>query len=410
MNSPLAERLAQARTELMRYRYQEAITLLEELLADLEQVDDASMRSDALELAGEAAMGLAEFGQAEEYFTQVLAGLDLEGEQHRMTSCQLGLAECHLRHGDFRQSRYLIELCLQRSSAHGWMNFKARALLQLGNLCWLEGDMVRAIEHLEQAVALFDELGLEMPASRARSSLGISYNIVGRSAEALAMFERALAYFQEIGDFTQVVRCLNNLAGIAFLDRDWQRARAHLLECVQLETEIRNRADLALSWYNLGLIELRMKDYRQARKYLNRGFQLAQEVSDRVTEASSLMQLGIVSLLEADPVEAVNFAKLAHSRLEASPSGRAATLKWLAAVFSLAASQVAEAAAQWDSRPEMTDPDGVATILELLHMMQSPAYQAAVEMAPAAAEKIETWICELETIEPEPSSNDVNLY
>ncbi|MBN2082306.1 tetratricopeptide repeat protein [bacterium] len=397
MSSSAAERLESVRQELTRFRYAQALQAVEVLLADLEQAGgDEQLTGKAYELASEAAMGLGEFGQAQEYLTVALALVDDQQEPQRGAACQLSLAECYLRHGELRRSRHLVETILDQARDAGWQALEARALLQLGNVGWLEGDLPGAIKDLQQAIILFDDLELALPAFRARSSLGIAYNMCGRTDEAQEMFLLVLGFFQEKGDFTQVIRCLNNLAGIAFSRRDWDRAREYLLDCVKLETEIRNRSDLALSWFNLGLVELRLKDFTLARKYLNRAFQLSQEVDDRVTEASALMQLGIVSLLEGNPGEAVNYAGLARGRLEASPSTRTALLHWLTAVFQLANSQVEQAEELWRQRPPLVDQDALEGLVDMVKLIASAGYQNSVDMTAPARRKAGQWVNQLE--------------
>jgi len=379
--------LREAIRAVARHQYPHAMNSVEILLARLERFpeDAEKMLLIAYETGGDASLGMGEFGMAEDYFNNALALIDEEQEPARAVRCQLSLAECYLRHGNIRQARHLVTMARESQGAAEDNQIMARVLAQLGTINWVEGELDVAISFLEESVGLFEEENVLLK-NRARSSLGIAYSKAGRVQDSQREFHIAMDRFQAAGDFTQVVRCLNNLAGLAFHQRDWNRAKEYLLDCVELETETQNRADLAYSWYNLGLISLHEMDYRLAKKYLNRSFQLSQEVDDRTTEASSLLQLGIVTLLDNQPQEAVNFLVLAHGRMEGSTSALATTLNWYSGLFHCASSEIALAEEYWAARTKFSDADSANNLLELAEHINAPEYADAVEMIPRARE------------------------
>ena len=388
--------LNEAIRAVAQHQYPHALNSVEILLARLERSPEeaAVMQLIAFETAGDAAMGMSEFSMAEEYYQHALALIDDAKEPDRAARCQLNLAECFMRHGNLRQSRHLIEQ-VRDSAVAGQLPFiMARTLSQLGTICWAEGYLEESIRLLSESLKLYpDEAGALI--HRTRSSLGIALSLSGRIDEAETEFLAAMDFFQAVDDYTQVVRCLNNLAGLAFQRRDWDRAKEYLLDCVQLETETRNRADLAYSWYNLGLISLHEHDYRQARKYLNRSLSLSQEVDDRTTEASSLLQLGIVVLLDNDPYDAVNYLNLAHGRMEGSTSALAATLHWYSALFHAASSESDISEQYWKVKRKLTDPDSADNLRELAELINRVEYADRVEMTPVARELARKYLAEL---------------
>lgn len=348
MADPLTRRLEIARELLSQFKLQQALSETELALASLENdSQDIASRAQAHELAGRAASGLGRYPLAEEHLRQAILLLDELEASESLLACQLLLAEMIFRQGQLRAARHLANTSLQKAQQEGWEPLIARSLICLGNLAWVEGEIITARDLLVQAVELFDKLQMPNEASRARCSLGVAYTIAGDNEKASELLLTALAHFQQERDYAQISRCLNNLAGIFVSQADYSRAREYLLECVELETEIGARGDMANSWFNLGLIELSEAKTKVARKCLYRALQLAQEAGDRGMEGSALLHLGINAIFENESTEAFNLAQLAASAFEGSTSQHAQTSQHYMPLFSLASGDAERGEAEW---------------------------------------------------------------
>lgn len=334
-------RLARAAAELSRYRYQQALAHAQEVLGELEMSEhNLDSVARAHELAGQAALGMGDTAVASEHLGRAVELLSELGESERMLACQLGQAECSMRRADLAQARHICKQVRAQAEHDGLEKLAARAELSLGSIKWMQGDAKAALLHIASAESRLRKLGEQALLHRAYCSEAVARLMLGEEQAAQQLQTDALMYFRQVNNVTLVARCLNNLAGIAYAQRDWSRAREYLLQCVSIETEVQDRGDLALTWYNLALVEVREANIKLARKYFYRAFQLAQDCGDRDAEAAALIQLGVVSLLESDTKEALNYAILSEARAEGSSSALADIVQSHIPVILLANNQV----------------------------------------------------------------------
>jgi tetratricopeptide (TPR) repeat protein len=391
--------LNQARLALEEGRLETALARMEELLGEVEASKlEFPQLGNWFQLAGHTALELSRIGRAEEYLQKALETLDDEHDLVLVLQCQLDLAECVSRHGNLRKARYLAELVARQAEKADEPRLAALAEAKLGTLRWQEGEYETACIELQLAIDKLRRLGDDLNAAKARSSLGVALNLAGNIDEARSMFQAALVEFQQQQKFTLMVRTLNNLAGLAFMEKDWDRAREYLLDCLKYEHDIQNRSDMALSLFNLGLVELYEHNMKPARKYLLRAFQLAQDVGDRIAEASALMQLGVIAIIEHNAPDAMNYLRLAGQALEGLSNSLTATLPWYDAVFQLTADQESAAREIWDNRPHNPEPESLMLLLRLIDIILSAEFQAENAMNPGSVELIRAFRSEIETV------------
>jgi len=389
-------RLQHAAFELSRYRYQQALALAQEVLGELETgVQSRASVARAHELAGQAALGMGDTALASEHLSHAIEMLSELGESARMMACQLGQAECSMRRSDLAKARHICKHVRTQAEHDGLEKLAAHAELTLGSIKWMQGDAEAALLHLASAASRLRELGEQALLYRAYSSEAAARVMLGEDLAAQKLLGEALYYFRTVNDATLIARCLNNLAGIAYAQHDWSRAREYLLQCVSIETEVQDRGDLALAWYNLALVELREANTKLARKYFNRAFQLAQECGDRDSEAAALIQLGVVCLLESDAEEALNYASLSETRAEGSSSAMAATVQSYISLILLANNQVEAAAQRWSTRTSFEPASTLETLGELLRFLTSTDFSPRSSLTPEARAMAIAWQSEL---------------
>lgn len=397
MGSAIENRLSSATKALDDGQYSNALHEAEIALAELEQVTNGiETLAKAYELACRATMGLGNYTIAAEYAHHALELLAEMDETRRMHASRLELAVCSLHQGDLRQAQYLVADVLSEAQQHDWHDLEARCQLYLGTLAWQEGTIDQAIEILEQALPLLEQQGLAYYAAQACASLGVAFAMAKREDEAEARFKTALDYHQQHRDDTQVVRCLNNLAGLAFKRHDWHRARDYLLDCVKFMAESGNKTDLATAWQNLGLVEMHQGDWQLANKYLNRALQLAQEVENRRVEADALLKLAILFLTKGDPVGAANYGSLSRNRFEGLTGAAATTLNWFLALIELANGRDKSALQLWAGRAPWPSDQDLGFFQGLLQHILTDQYVNAVEL-PRSSQKLgHQWLGELD--------------
>jgi tetratricopeptide (TPR) repeat protein len=88
----------------------------------------------------------------------------------------------------------------------------------LGNTYKALGDVAKAVSHLEQALGMYQQLGLLEGQGAALGNLGSCYKAMGDAARAKDAFEKALAVLRRVGlpdDHPHVKMVLQSLAKLA---------------------------------------------------------------------------------------------------------------------------------------------------------------------------------------------------
>jgi tetratricopeptide (TPR) repeat protein len=217
-----------------------------------------------------------------------------------------------------------------------------------------------ALEGLEQARTLFEEIGESHGAALAEAFIGVLHVPLGRYGLAAERLRRVLPVLREAGDLrTQayVLRGMGTLhlelgrpgeavgcfAEALELARrtDYRYAQAQILrwlattrmeqdrpdeamalaaECMDVFRQLGSRVGQAIALLLQGQLDVRQGRPGPARAVLTHALEIAQELGDVATEAQALHELSRLCLAEAQHAQAIVDARLALSILE--PTGR----------------------------------------------------------------------------------------
>jgi predicted ATPase len=169
---------------------------------------------------------------------------------------------------------------------------RAWALNGLGKLDFTKGDLAEARRRLEEALALFQECDDVDGIASTLGNLAIIATVVGEEDRAIEIYESAFDAWSRAGDRLGLARGKHNLSILLFTRGEYPRSRALLEE--SLATSI-TEGDVPMRGYGLtalGFLALALGDHEAARNAAKEAYELAQETSDRVGEASALGVLG----------------------------------------------------------------------------------------------------------------------
>ena len=171
---------------------------------------------------------------------------------------------------------------------------EAHALTSLGMVHARQGRYEQAIEHLEQAIALFREIDDRDGEARALDNLGLVHWRQSRYEQAIEHFQQAIALFREIDDRDGEARALSNLGLVHWRQGRYEQAAEHHRQALTLFRETGHHNGKANALGNLGAVYGRQGHYEQAAEHLQQAITIHREVGDRIGEAYALDQLGVV--------------------------------------------------------------------------------------------------------------------
>jgi predicted ATPase len=157
------------------------------------------------------------------------------------------------------------------------------------------GHATGARRWLERAVELAsDDAGA--PLAHAAHGLGVLLQQQGEDDAALALFERSLAIWRDLGDRDHVARELNSIGITRRSLGDMDTARSLFEDSIALARELRSDARLATTLANLGTAEIYAGNLERAMEVLHEALMLDQQLGDRWAIAIDQHLLAAASL------------------------------------------------------------------------------------------------------------------
>jgi tetratricopeptide (TPR) repeat protein len=190
-------------------------------------------------------------------------------------------------------SREICAASTERSAE--WTDARHDEGIWLGNLGNAYADLgqaERAIEHLQQALAIACEIGDRRGEGTVLGSLGIVYRDQGQVERAIEYYEQALAIDREIGDRRNEGALLGRL-GLAYADMGQaRRAIEHYEQALAIAREIGDRRNEGVWLGSLGNAYRALGQAEQAIEHYQQALAIAREVGDRRNEGEWLGGLG----------------------------------------------------------------------------------------------------------------------
>jgi ATP/maltotriose-dependent transcriptional regulator MalT len=189
------------------------------------------------------------------------------------------LADFWLVRGYHREARARLSRLLARSPARTAV--RAEALDGAGFLAVRQNDYDAATPLLEEALAIWRELGDKRGTARTLLRYGVVPHHQGRFEEARAMLEESLALSRELGRSQGVEMALHYLADLELDSGRDAQATARYEQSLALARQHGNQHGIAYAVRGLGHVARARGEYGQARAYLRESLSLLRALRDR---------------------------------------------------------------------------------------------------------------------------------
>ncbi|MGH8873739.1 MAG: tetratricopeptide repeat protein [Acidimicrobiia bacterium] len=233
--------------------------------------------------------------------------------------------------GHLSEGRSWLEQVLESVGEGREELVRAGVLLGSGDLAATQGDLDRAAEHLEEALALARRLGDERRAVGALARLAGIPHKRGDLPRATALFEEALVAARRNGDRWDVGHVLCSLALLLEDQGDHRRAEELAAEAVSAARETGETYLLTDTLLTAGELALNRGEGVRARGLFQEALTLAREAGITDVVAWGLCYLGKLAAADGEHQEARSLLEggLAGFRELGSPAGEAWALRHL---------------------------------------------------------------------------------
>jgi DNA-binding NtrC family response regulator/tetratricopeptide (TPR) repeat protein len=187
------------------------------------------------------------------------------GDPHQTAEVEAALGELHYQRAQHATAQHWAERALAAAESVGALPLALTARNTLGKVALAQRDARSAAELFETNRRLAQQSGLGRQEAQALTNLGVAMLRLGELQVAEASFTRAVEVAVGATDTRERAIATENLAVLAHLRREWDRAQRCYDEAVALLKRLGNRAMLARVANNLGELYLSLGDRERAR-------------------------------------------------------------------------------------------------------------------------------------------------
>ncbi|HEX2036418.1 MAG TPA: tetratricopeptide repeat protein [Chloroflexota bacterium] len=205
----------------------------------------------------------------------------------------------------------LCQLALENRTVQRYKPLLAEAYRSLSIAESIRGFPALALEHMQQALALYERAGQQWDVAVALTSLGAAHEQLGQAEQALWCQTRALALRRELDDLAGVGRTLNNIALLHFYRGAYGEAEAMLQEAMALAEKTGNSRLQAAAQVNLGDLACARQRPAQAEGCYRLALEAARAAGDALWQGYALIGLAAAALLAGDSARATAVARQA---------------------------------------------------------------------------------------------------
>jgi tetratricopeptide (TPR) repeat protein len=213
---------------------------------------------------------------------------DIASQAHALTS--LGITHVHL--GRYGSSVDHLQQAVDLFQRAGDMAGKARALRGLGNVQRQLGRYALATDQHRQALILYRQAGDRIGEATVLGNLGVLEERQGRYMSAADHHERALTLHRQTGNRVGEARALNGLGIVELRVGRYKLATEHLRQALTLYRLLGNRDGEAIALSSLGALYSSRGQSAQATQHYQQALTICREIGQRSAEAWVVNGLG----------------------------------------------------------------------------------------------------------------------
>lgn len=217
-------------------------------------------------------------------------------------ACKMGMAYC--RKGNYRVADSLFDIALSESKAIADQKLIAQALFWKSEVPRMQADNKKALEYLDQSIAVAKACGDTSRVAYCLSAKGSAYFIERDFDKARMLTDSALRLAK---DKYLVCMCYNSIGEILrFQSRD-QEALKSYEKSLEIAVALNDKSRMAASYTTIGEVYRLEDNYSLALENEQKGLQMAREVNDLNRVSFCLMGIGDIYRQQKEYTQAIGF-------------------------------------------------------------------------------------------------------
>ncbi|MCG3217603.1 MAG: tetratricopeptide repeat protein, partial [Candidatus Heimdallarchaeota archaeon] len=160
-----------------------------------------------------------------------------------------------------------------------------------GIVCRYQGNLDRALDYLQQSLALRIELGNEQGIAASLAYLGVIYHVRGQLENALTYYQQSLEIRRKSENKQGIAYAINNIGVVYHQQGDFEQALMHYFESKRYFDEINDKQGVSYPLNNIGISYYQQNDLKQGLHFLEQSLDFRRITGNNLLVAETLFFL-----------------------------------------------------------------------------------------------------------------------
>lgn len=267
----------------------EAASVLQRALQLAEKKGDKQLLSPVHQTLGDLAMVQGQYAQAIAHFQQAHRLAESVGDQNHVAVALTKIANVHLLQGETTKAMAAYQQALPLAQKP---QDQITVLYNLGTAYLNQADYDRALDHLERAQRLAEQLNDPLAKNKIWSGLAQVYLFQGSLDQALEMYEQVVRSTEALGQTNVLISALISTGFLHLQRGDLAQAEAALTRGLGIVQQQTAPLPEAVAWLGLGSVHLEQRQLAAALREVQRGLRLGEELGVSQITAMAHSKLG----------------------------------------------------------------------------------------------------------------------
>jgi len=151
----------------------------------------------------------------------------------------------------------------------------------IGGLFRLKGKYEKAMESFQKQLRISEELGVEGGISRARGDIGLIYHMQGNFVKAMENYEKQLVICKKLGNIRGISRAIGNIGVVHHAQGNYDKAMEFYKKILDIYDKVDDKRGISKVVGNIGIIYHIQGNYVEAMNSYERALRTSIELGDR---------------------------------------------------------------------------------------------------------------------------------
>ncbi len=191
-----------------------------------------------------------------------------------------------------QQALSYIEKGLNLAQENDRLLYRAKFLYLKAKVSRQTGEKIVALEHINEAIYIFEQLSAKEELVNAINVLGWLFYDKGNFVQARNTFRKSENIARQIKDDLLIALNLNDIGTTYHKEGEYKEAASYYLKSASIRDSLKNDDGLIKSYNNLGVLYRQTDEPEKALEYYKKGLEIALDLNDKLRITTYYINIG----------------------------------------------------------------------------------------------------------------------